>query len=169
MIFQGIYNGASYTKDRTTPIFSSEKKIIVFDVEGVLVLPGRNRNGGYGLNSQACCVIEKVLHDDNFSDIVFWSTSHHALGMGDFYFFDAHRALQKRSPFNKVNQRIGGSGNKEGGIVKDLQIISPELSNVVAIEDDDFFSPKDRVIKYKPRSNLMISYHMAVDILGRAI
>lgn len=170
MIFQGYYtNCDERVHMRTDPIFSIDKRIVVFDVEGVLVLSGKNGNGGYKLNRQACCVIDKALSDGNFDEVVFWSTSHRALGMDDFYFCDAHRALQYHLPLSKVHQRIGGSGNDGERIIKDLQILSANLSNVIAIEDDDFFAPESGVTRYKPGMDLMIAYHMAVDKIGRVI
>jgi len=166
MLFQG-YRDSREDGENIRPVFSPEKRIIAFDVEGVLVLPaGCNGNGGYKLNKNACCVIQKALDGDIFDEVVFWSTSHRALGMADFYVCDAHRALQHHFPLDRIHQRVGGSVVRDGKIAKPLEYLSQNLSNVVAIEDDDFFEPRDRVIQINNGDFLLRSYLMAKDMVG---
>lgn len=174
MLFRGQYNCDDNKEKGRDHIFSADKRVIVFDVEGVLVVPGgdakiyRNGNGGYKLNKESSYVIGRALSGEHFDEVVFWSTSCPVLGISDFYFFDAHRALQEHFPFSIVHQRIGGAKNDGQKIIKDLRVISPSLSNVVAIEDDDFFQQQERVVRYCSKQNLRIAYFNAVDKIGRS-
>jgi len=135
-------------------IFSPEKRVIVFDVDDLLLLHKRNGNGGMRdvLHSQAKYVVRQAL--GSFDKVVFWTGVSSSLG------------YLKGCPFDEVHQRIEGGLVIGGNLIKDLGMISrSHNSNVVAMQDEMgeiTFEPLNRVVQVAGKDNLISRYKDAL-------
>lgn len=156
MRFEGCYNGDTKGKHYVgKPIFGDDKSVIVFDVDDTLLLQKPNyvngrRNGrdNYILHSQSRDVVFQALKD--FDKVVIWSARDQV--------FDYFRG----SVFDSVHLRIaGGVIFNEDMLIKDLRILSADLSKVVALQDgirEITFEPLNRTVRVGKGENLMARY-----------
>lgn len=136
------------------PIFAPSERIIVFDVDDTLLLRKdvyergqRKSKCKYSLHNQAAQVARQATYD--FDRVVLWSATTRIF---EFPIFD------------EVNLRISGGLAKDDVIIKDLHILSPDITKIVAIQDDSeevTFRPEERVVQINKGNNLLLAYQRA--------
>ena len=131
------------------PIFKKGEDIIIFDIDGIY-LKGRE----YLSRSKEIFQMAKK----EIKRVVLWSVGNYALD------------LYSVSPFSSADLKIiGFELSSQGTPVKDFRDFSKDLRSIVAIEDDRFFSPQERVVNIKNfKGNLMAAYIAAREKLGSA-
>jgi|SRR3989344_1165767 len=140
-------------------LFSEDETVLVFDVDGVLVkqIPsyfnGVRGNDGYKVDENAKRVIETA--EKRIDHVVLWSHLPN-------YFRVIGRKL-----FNKVPYHVFGSFDRKvgSGPYKPLQIINKNLGNIVGIEDNKWFYPRNRVVTIYRGRNLVDALWEALDKL----
>ncbi len=151
MIFEGNLSLDTKGKPYTgKPIFDSRQSVMVFDIDDTLLLQKGNfekgiRNGGdkYKLHHQAKDIVRQALYD--FDKVVLWTAR--------------PRALENFSGqvFDDVHLRIAGGVFVNDMIIKDLRILSEDLSRVVAVQDgikEISFEPLNRVVQVEKGEDL---------------
>lgn len=144
-------------------VFGNNKKIMVFDVDGLLLLHKKEYSAGmasgrmnYVLHHQSCEVVLQALKD--YDKVVFWTAIEGSL---DYL---------NRCPFDEAHQRIeGGLGLLSSlSMIKDLRIVSRNLRNVSAMQDrseEITFEPLERVVQVDKTDDLMHKYQKAKSLV----
>ena len=149
--------------------FDSRTKVFVWDVEGVIVLKNGHKGhayDGWKVNPEAEEVLSLATRADSGHRNAYWC-SKDAFGVGDFFPSDAHRSLVEHEPFNRVNLYVIGLNLRtDGEAEKNLPLLHPNLSNVAAAEDDNYFKPANRVIRYNQDRPLRLVYQTMREIAG---
>ncbi len=138
-------------------LFSEDENVLVFDVDGVVVkqIPtyfnGVRGHDGYKLDENAIKVIEAA--EKKVDHVVLWSK------------FPNYLTVMGRKIFNKGPYHVFGSFDRKADSepYKPLQIINKNLRNIVGIEDNRWFYPRDRVVTMHPGRNLMSALLEALD------
>jgi hypothetical protein len=158
--FRGYYTGSSEDSGFKPPIFRDDAKIIVLDIDGVLLIQkGRYRRGvrrgndTYRLHNQAMRIFEHAKM--YFDRTVLWSFSEYTANL-----------LTEICPFNDADLIVVGQELEHNEPVKRLEILSSNLNNIVAIEDGlprerTVFRPPERVVSVGLHHNLMNKYFTA--------
>lgn len=171
------YTGSSESQHFAPPLFKGSKTILVLDYDGLIMLHKLgHRNGARtgqmrdAYHNQAQQVVEHAVK--YFDKVVFWSaTNEEVLTNMDSF------------PFNQAHLRIRGaqfSGN-DGRLVKNLELLTTDLDNLVAMEDEPSrievdgetgmpfvgFAPRERVIEVGAHEDFMKQYRLAFKIFGK--
>ncbi|MBI2451626.1 hypothetical protein HYV50_00945 [Candidatus Pacearchaeota archaeon] len=143
--------------DISKSLFGDNKNVLVFDVDGVVLhriktyFNGVRGFDSYVVDKNARRVIDFAT--ERFDEVVLWSASSN-------YIENFGGKL-----FNKVPIHIVGvcsDDSAECGFYKDLRKINENVKRVVAIEDDDMFRPKERVVKVNGNENLVYVLQSAI-------
>jgi hypothetical protein len=141
------------------PLFDDEKRVLVVDVDGVLVnqvqtfYNGVRGSDGYKVQPQAREFLANA--SKKFDEVVLWSRISYYLNG-----FDGKL-------FSEVPYHISGASLGRKGIgYKDLRLINRNTRNVVGIEDNRWFYPRCRTIQVqRDRVDLRIALLQAVDMI----
>jgi len=159
-----VFNGVVDQRELKGYFFKPTERLLFLDVDGVLidqertVKNGRNGKDKYVLVPQARTILRRKAKD-HIDRIILWTNSSQSLCT----------LFGKEDGFSKVDMCIAGPSyiDDEGNMIKDLRTFTPRLRNVVAIEDDNCFIPRSRVIyvPIKPKTTLTRRYYEAVEKL----
>jgi phosphoglycolate phosphatase-like HAD superfamily hydrolase len=153
-------SGIIHTDNFSGHFFGRNEKILVFDIDGVLIQQKKTERNGrrgqdrYDLNPQARGILKRAKKD-HLDRIVLWTYNP----------FSIEKLFGMASEFADVDLCLAGPSGYEGETgVKDLRILTPNLSNVLALEDDRHFRPRGRVlyVGISPKNRLMQRYSQAV-------
>lgn len=144
MKFYGKKFGVGYVEKRKRPFFNSNTKVLVLDVDGVVV-------NGRGFDPKFEEETERFIRDHPEVRRVYWS-------MGDPFGLSRRRinyiqkAFKEHFPLNRAHLYISGCDYRTSEPVKDLSLISVNPKRVIAVEDDKYFTPREQVIQYHTNS-----------------
>ena len=152
MKFYGLYTSNGIGPPLPVPIFDllrPKGSICVFDLDGILMF-------NHKIPKKSKEILDRAKKDYDW--VVIWSVSNHY-----DYFVKEDKRL-----FLQVDQIIVGSEfsrhNPRRPIKRLTQYISSNPKRIVAIEDDRYFYPKDRVIRTTPGQTLSSAYLAGLDL-----
>lgn len=144
MKFYGKRFGVGYVERRKRPFFRPGTSILVMDVDGV-VLDGR------GFNERFEEETIKFIEDFPRVRRVYWSTRD-PIGLAKRKPDYVQRTFREHFPLNHAHLYIAGADWSTGEPVKDLSLLSTNTSRVIAVEDDNYFTPREQVIHYTTKN-----------------
>lgn len=141
MRFYGKRFGIGYVENRKKPFFTSNKRVLVLDVDGVVI-------DGRGFNPKFEEETMKFIQDHPEVRRVYWSMND-PFGLRGRTETYIQKAFKEHFPLNRAHLYIAGCDYSTGDPIKDLSILNSNTANVLAVEDDHMFIPRERVIQYQ--------------------
>ncbi|MBI5803766.1 hypothetical protein HY450_00815 [Candidatus Pacearchaeota archaeon] len=139
-------------------LFEDDRSVLVLDVDGVLVgqirtyFNGERGDDSYIVDRNANRVINEARR--KFDEVVLWSAFPNYINYFNGKIFHS-------VPYHVLGAEIRKVSGKP---YKNLKRISKNVKNLVAIEDDRMFSPRDRVIHVPSNKfNLIYALYLALD------
>src|SRR3989344_7609597 len=153
------------TRLRRSSLYNNGEKVIVFDLDEVLVWHKKQYEHGVVkgkskevLHNQAREVVRMACSE--IGNVVFWTAANLDCET------NGRAKLLTTSPFDEIGQYIEGTSIRFYSAIKYLKLVTPNLENVVALEDRiKTFIPKNRVVTVGPHDNLLERYCQARDLL----